>query len=117
MESRVGPKCYRVSAETTRALFAFSAEGAQEYSPEWSCSETPGDFRQILQPLPRGDGNQRRGKGNECAGSAYRHGRQSAMSEQDRPPLFGTWRKAYAFAIALFAIEVALLYAFTLRFS
>jgi hypothetical protein len=39
------------------------------------------------------------------------------MSELDRPPLFGTWRKAYAFAIALFAIEVALLYAFTLRFS
>ena len=44
------------------------------------------------------------------------------MSEQDRPPLFGTWRKAYAFAIAtfaiaMFAIEVALLYAFTLRFS
>jgi hypothetical protein len=39
------------------------------------------------------------------------------MSEQDRPPLFGTWRKAYAFAIALFAIEVALLYAFTFRFS
>ena len=39
------------------------------------------------------------------------------MSEQDRPPLFGTWPKAYTFAIALFALEVALLYAFTLRFS
>jgi hypothetical protein len=39
------------------------------------------------------------------------------MSEQDRPPLFGTWRKAYAFTIALFALEVVLLYAFTLRFS
>jgi hypothetical protein len=39
------------------------------------------------------------------------------MSEQDLPPLFGTWRKAYAFAIATFAIEIALLYAFTLRFS
>ncbi len=39
------------------------------------------------------------------------------MSKQDRPPFFGTWRKAYAFAIALFAFEVALLYAFTLRFS
>jgi len=39
------------------------------------------------------------------------------MTAQDRPPLFSTWRKAYAFAIALFAIEVALLYAFTLRFS
>ena len=39
------------------------------------------------------------------------------MNEQDRPPLFGTWGKAYAFATALFAIEVGLLYAFTLRFS
>lgn len=39
------------------------------------------------------------------------------MSEQDRPPFFATWRKAYWFAIALFALEVALLYAFTLRFS
>ena len=39
------------------------------------------------------------------------------MSERDRPPFFETWRKAYVFAIALFAIEVAVLYAFTLRFS
>jgi hypothetical protein len=39
------------------------------------------------------------------------------MSAHDHPPLFSTWRKAYIFAIALFAIEVALLYAFTLRFS
>jgi hypothetical protein len=39
------------------------------------------------------------------------------MSEQNRPPLFGTWRKAYALVIAMFAIEIALLYAFTLRFS
>ncbi len=39
------------------------------------------------------------------------------MTEHDRPPLFATWRKAYWFAIALFALEVALLYAFTLRFS
>jgi hypothetical protein len=50
----------------------------------------------------------RRGK----QGGGYRR-----MSAQDRPPLFATWRKAYTFAIALFAIEVALLYAFTLRFS
>lgn len=42
---------------------------------------------------------------------------QGGLSAQDRPPLFGTWRKAYAFTILLFAIEVALLYAFTLRFS
>lgn len=39
------------------------------------------------------------------------------MSAEDRPPLFRTWRKAYWFAISAFAVEVALLYAFTLRFS
>jgi hypothetical protein len=39
------------------------------------------------------------------------------MSEQDLPPVFGSWRKAYAFATFLFVLEVALLYAFTLRFS
>lgn len=39
------------------------------------------------------------------------------MSAGDRPPLFGTWRKAYAFTLCAFAVEVALLYAFTLRFS
>ncbi len=35
----------------------------------------------------------------------------------DRPPLFRTWRAAYCTALAVFAIEVALLYAFTIRFS
>jgi len=39
------------------------------------------------------------------------------MTEQDRPPFFATWRKAYWFTFFLFAIEVAFLYAFTLRFS
>jgi hypothetical protein len=39
------------------------------------------------------------------------------MSAHDHPPFFSSWRKAYWFAIALFAVEVALLYAFTLRFS
>jgi hypothetical protein len=39
------------------------------------------------------------------------------MTEHDYPPVFSTWRKAYWFAIGLFALEVALLYAFTLRFS
>ena len=39
------------------------------------------------------------------------------MSGHDHPPFFSTWRKAYWFAIALFALEVALLYAFTQRFS
>jgi hypothetical protein len=40
------------------------------------------------------------------------------MKEQnDRAPLFGNWRKAYWVALGLFAIEVALLYAFTVRFS
>jgi hypothetical protein len=39
------------------------------------------------------------------------------MSLHDHPPFFSTWRKAYWLAIAVFAVEVALLYAFTLRFS
>ena len=39
------------------------------------------------------------------------------MSDQERAPIFGTWRRAYFFALLFFAIEVALLYAFTLRFS
>ena len=39
------------------------------------------------------------------------------MTTHDHPPFFSSWRKAYWFAILLFAIEVALLYAFTLRFS
>jgi len=39
------------------------------------------------------------------------------MSGHDHPPFFSTWRKAYVFAIALFVIEVAVLYAFTFRFS
>ena len=32
-------------------------------------------------------------------------------------PLFGSWRRAYWIAVGLFALEVALLYVFTLRFS
>lgn len=39
------------------------------------------------------------------------------MSEQDHPPFFSSWRRAYWFTLGLFAVEVALLYAFTLRFS
>ncbi len=39
------------------------------------------------------------------------------MSDEDRAPLFGSWRNAYYFALGIFAIEVALLYAFTVRFS
>jgi hypothetical protein len=35
----------------------------------------------------------------------------------DRVPLFGTWRRAYAVAIGLFAVEIALLYVFTHHFS
>ena len=40
----------------------------------------------------------------------------------DRPageavPLFGSWRRAYAIAIALFGVEIALLYLFTHHFS
>jgi hypothetical protein len=43
--------------------------------------------------------------------------RRIEMSLHDHPPFFSSWRKAYWFAVLLFAIEVALLYAFTLRFS
>ena len=32
-------------------------------------------------------------------------------------PLFGSWRRAYAVAITLFGIEIALLYLFTHHFS
>jgi hypothetical protein len=39
------------------------------------------------------------------------------MNHPDHPPFFSSWRKAYVFAVVLFAVEVALLYAFTLRFS
>lgn len=35
----------------------------------------------------------------------------------DAVPLFGTWRNAYAMAIGLFAVEIALLYFFTHYFS
>lgn len=39
------------------------------------------------------------------------------MSGEDRAPLFGSWRKAYCWTLAAFAVEVVLLYLFTLRFS
>lgn len=39
------------------------------------------------------------------------------MNDNDRAPLFGSWLNAYWVALSLFALEVALLYAFTLRFS
>jgi hypothetical protein len=41
----------------------------------------------------------------------------STMSLHEHPPFFSSWAKAYWFAVILFAVEVALLYAFTLRFS
>lgn len=39
------------------------------------------------------------------------------MSLHDHPPFFSSWGKAYWFAVVLFAVEVALLYVFKLRFS
>ncbi len=39
------------------------------------------------------------------------------MNTNDRAPLFGSWRRAYWAALGLFALEVVLLYAFTVRFS
>jgi hypothetical protein len=35
----------------------------------------------------------------------------------EAPPLFGSWPKAYATALGIFAFEVALLYAFTVFYS
>ena len=57
--------------------------------------------------------------GREAASSNHRATERAIhlMSEENHPPFFSTWRKAYWFAIALFALEVALLYVFTLRFS
>jgi hypothetical protein len=39
------------------------------------------------------------------------------MSSDDRAPVFGTWRRAYFIAVALFAVEVVVLYVFTITFS
>jgi len=39
------------------------------------------------------------------------------MTNENGAPLFGSWGKAYAVALGLFALEVALLYGFTLLFS
>ena len=47
----------------------------------------------------------------------HTEGDGATMSGHDHPPFFSTWRKAYWFALVLFAIEVAVLYAFTQRFS
>lgn len=41
----------------------------------------------------------------------------STASDGPPPPPFRTWRRAYWLVAAAFALEVALLYAFTLRFS
>jgi hypothetical protein len=39
------------------------------------------------------------------------------MNAPDKEPDARSWRKAYGLALSLFALEVALLYLFTLRFS
>src|SRR5215475_12414467 len=39
------------------------------------------------------------------------------MSPRDANPDARSWRKAYGLTLSLFAVEVALLYLFTLRFS
>jgi hypothetical protein len=39
------------------------------------------------------------------------------MNARDDNPVAHSWRKAYGLALSLFAVEVALLYLFTLRFS
>ena len=37
--------------------------------------------------------------------------------DQERVPLFGTWRNAYGVVLAVFVVEVALFYAFSRYFS
>ena len=39
------------------------------------------------------------------------------MSSRDANPDARSWRKAYGLTLSLFAVEVVLLYLFTLRFS
>jgi hypothetical protein len=39
------------------------------------------------------------------------------MTNDDPAPLFGSWCKAYAVGLGLFALEVLVLYAFTVAFS
>jgi hypothetical protein len=39
------------------------------------------------------------------------------MTARDANPDARSWRKAYGLALSLFAVEVVLLYLFTLRFS
>jgi hypothetical protein len=39
------------------------------------------------------------------------------MSARDDKPDAGSWRKAYSLALSFFAVEVVLLYLFTVRFS
>jgi len=39
------------------------------------------------------------------------------MTQREPAPLFGSWAKAYGVALAIFATELLLLYAFTIAFS
>ena len=39
------------------------------------------------------------------------------MNARDNNPDARSWRKAYTLALSLFAVEVVLLYLFTIRFS
>ena len=39
------------------------------------------------------------------------------MNAQNDNPDAASWRKAYGLAVSIFAVEVVLLYLFTLRFS
>jgi hypothetical protein len=39
------------------------------------------------------------------------------MNTRDDKAVAGSWRKAYAMALSFFAVEVVLLYLFTIRFS
>jgi hypothetical protein len=38
-------------------------------------------------------------------------------SKRDPAPFFGSWRKAYCAALGVFAVEILLLYVFTIVFA
>ena len=39
------------------------------------------------------------------------------MTQREPAPLFGSWAKAYGFALGIFSVELLLLYVFTIIFS
>lgn len=42
---------------------------------------------------------------------------ESERSDDEKPPVFGSWRRIYWFVAIFFAVEVALFYLFTQYYS